>query len=37
VWRTDKVDGPISAFGSSPNGPFWNIGEWHLPQVESSR
>jgi peptide/nickel transport system substrate-binding protein len=32
AWRTDEVDGPIDAFSSSPNGPFWNIGDWHLPR-----
>lgn len=32
VWRTDKVAGPIGAYSSSLNGPFWNLGEWHQPR-----
>lgn len=36
AWRTDKVEGPIDLYSSSPNGPFWNIDEWHVPKGEPS-
>jgi peptide/nickel transport system substrate-binding protein len=35
LWRTDQVAGPVAAFGSSPNGPYWNVNEWHLPAREA--
>ncbi|HEV8420226.1 MAG TPA: ABC transporter substrate-binding protein [Actinomycetota bacterium] len=35
-WRTDRVAGPITTFISSPNGPFWNLDEWHVPKGSPS-
>lgn len=33
VWRTDQIAGPIGVWNGSPYGMFFNMNEWHAPEV----
>ncbi len=30
AWRSDRIDGPIGAYTSTPLGGFWNMSEWFV-------
>jgi hypothetical protein len=31
AWRTDLIAGPIESYESSPEGVFFNMDEWFVP------
>ncbi len=33
AWRTDLIAGPIGAYASSPEGVYFNMDHWYVPNA----